>query len=598
MTKHDDTLKDLNRRDIAFPEYKVNEVIPEFFQTEYPKLVTLLNKYYDFEDSDQSPSRLINELFYSRDITQTDLTLLSYIEDELLLGEQYFEGFANKREAAKFSNQLYKSKGTKYGIEQFFRMFFGIDPDVVYTKNQVFKVGGGGDYAKVERDALLDQGVEAYGQLDSDGARTRFQNYIADNYTPTSKIGPQSDRYITNNKLYQTFAINVKAPIPLADWIEEYRLFAHPAGMFIGAETQIVTEATDLLTAPLVVAEDPPPIVISETALFGPIAVRSDLTTLVDDLSVDSDGILSRINVEKVNLKTLQTFSLEQVNNQYGSLREAQIATSPTFDDTDPLDATTPIVNSATAANTFTKTGDATVTSDKSKFGEGSLLLDGTGGDGLLSDNSVDIYDSDKSGQDKNKYTVEMWIQTPDVTQIAYLYDNWVSGSTRQPIYINNNKLILTVNAGSSANINLNLVANTWAHLAYVKDGAAWYIYKDGSLLQSGVASAGAGTNYSGTYAIGRAKDQTSTLGFNGYIDEFRLSDSALYTGASFTLQTAEYPGTDSSTIDLLHFGAEPNGVGMDFSNDFPFETMDQDRHVFYSSDSDQYLLNLGHLTS
>ena len=337
MTKHDDTLKDLNRRDIAFPEYKVNEVIPEFFQTEYPKLVTLLNEYYNFEDSDQSPSRLINELFYSRDITQTDLSLLSYIEDELLLGEQYFEGFGNKREAAKFSNQLYKSKGTKYGIEQFFRMFFGIDPDVVYTKNQIFKVGGGGDYAKVERDALLDQGVEAYGQLDSDGARTRFQNYIADNYIPTSKIGPQSDRYITNNKLYQTFAINVKAPIPLADWIEEYRLFAHPAGMFIGAETQIVTEATDLLTAPLVVAEDPPPIVISETALFGSIAVRSDLTTLVDDFDTDSDGILSRINVEKVNLKTLQSFSLEQINNQYGSLREAQIATSSTLDDSDEV---------------------------------------------------------------------------------------------------------------------------------------------------------------------------------------------------------------------------------------------------------------------
>jgi len=595
MTKHDDTLKDLNRRDIAFPEYKVNEVIPEFFQTEYPKLVTLLNEYYNFEDSDQSPSRLINELFYSRDITQTDLSLLSYIEDELLLGAQYFEGFANKREAANFSNQLYKSKGTKYGIEQFFRMFFGIDPDVVYTKNQIFKVGGGGDYAKVERDALLDQGVEAYGQLDSDGARTRFQNYIANNYTPTSKIGPQSDRYITNNKLYQTFAINVKAPIPLADWIEEYRLFAHPAGMFIGAETQIVTEATDLLTAPLVVAEDPPPIVISETALFGPIAVRSDLTTLVDDLSVDSDGILSRINVEKVNLKTLQSLSLEQINNQYGSLREAQIATSPTFDDAEPLDATSVIVNSATAANTFTKLGDAQLTTNLAKFGEGSLLLDGDT-DGLLSDNSVDIYDSAKSGIDKNVFTVEMWINTPDVTQIAYLYDNWVTGTTRQPIYINNNQFIISVNGASAGQHAAGLSNNTWHHIAYVKDGAAYYVYTDGVLKGSGTGSAGSGTNYSGTYTIGRQKD-AANLEFNGYIDEFRLSDSALYTGASFTLQTEEYTGTDSSTIDLLHFGPEPNGVGMDFSNDFAFETMDQDRHVFYGSDSDQYLLNLGHLT-
>ena len=36
---------------------------------------------------------------------------------------------------------------------------------------------------------------------------------------------------------------------------------------------------------------------------------------------------------------------------------------------------------------------------------------------------------------------------------------------------------------------------------------------------------------------------------------------------------------------------------GMDFSNNFSFETLDQDRHVFYSEDSDQYVLNLGHLS-
>ena len=63
----------------------------------------------------------------------------------------------------------------------------------------------------------------------------------------------------------------------------------------------------------------------------------SDITTLVDDPSVDSSGILSRIDVEKVNLNTLSTISLTELNNQYNSLREAQIATSPTFDDSDEV---------------------------------------------------------------------------------------------------------------------------------------------------------------------------------------------------------------------------------------------------------------------
>jgi hypothetical protein len=47
--------------------------------------------------------------------------------------------------------------------------------------------------------------------------------------------------------------------------------------------------------------------------------------------------------------------------------------------------------------------------------------------------------------------------------------------------------------------------------------------------------------------------------------------------------QIASSPTFDDSSIDL--------------SNEFTFETLDQDRHVFYSSDSDQYLLNIGHLS-
>ena len=365
--KSDDTLRDLNRRDISFPDYKHDQILPEFFQTDYPKLLTLLKEYYHFEDSDQAPSRLVNDLFYSRDITQTDLELLEYIEDELLLGQQYFQGFDNKREASKFSNQLYKSKGTKYGIQQFFRMFFGIDPDVVYTKEQVFKIGGGGDYAKVERDALADQGVEAYGQLDSDGARTRFDNYISENYSPSSFIGANSDRFLTNNRLFQTFAILVKAEIPLSDWIEEYKLFAHPAGMFIGGEVQIVSTATDLLTAPVVIEEEVPPFVVQDTASFGSFGV-SDLTTLVDDPFVDSSGILSRIDIEKVNLNTLSSITLEELNNQYNSLREAQIATSPTFDDSDQVGTNGMDMSNAFTFETFDQDRHVFYSSDSDQY--------------------------------------------------------------------------------------------------------------------------------------------------------------------------------------------------------------------------------------
>src|SRR6056300_790060 len=226
--KLDDTLKDINRREIAFPKHSIQDVLPEFFRTEYPKLITLLEEYYHFEDTDEAPSSLIHELFYSRDITQTDLSLLSYIEDELLLGQSYFEGFADKRAAAKYSSTLYRSKGTKYSIQQFFRTFFDVDPDVVYTKENVFKVG--------EED---------------------------------SQIGFNSQKFITDNRLYQTFAILVKSDIEFNEWKEPYKLFTHPAGMFIGSEVQIVSDVTDTLTAPTVIPADPSPFVAENNASFG-----------------------------------------------------------------------------------------------------------------------------------------------------------------------------------------------------------------------------------------------------------------------------------------------------------------------------------------
>ena len=222
-----------------------------------PKLITLLEEYYEFENSSDSPSRLVDELFISRDITQTDLSLLSFIEDELLLGQSFFEGFQDKRAASKYSNTLFRSKGTKYSIQQFFRTFFGVDPDVVYTKNNVFNVG--------------------------------------------DHIGSESQKFITNNKLYQKHAILIKIGIGESTWRDAYKLFVHPAGTFLGSEIQIVSSVLDSIIAPDVTIEPPPPFAVHSQASFATFA-SIDNTSLVNDVGTDSDGILSRIRPEIVSM--------------------------------------------------------------------------------------------------------------------------------------------------------------------------------------------------------------------------------------------------------------------------------------------------------
>ena len=209
--KIDDTLRDDGRREISqITGREVDKVVLNTLKQIMPKLVSFLEQYYHFEDSDGS-SRLVNDLFYTRDINQVDESLLSYIEDELLLGQSYFEGFTDKRTAAKFSNNLYRAKGTKFSIEQFFRMFFEVDIDLEYTKEQVFKIG------------------EA-----------------------ESEIGAESQKFITNAELFQQFALRITSELPFKKWQRPYKLFVHPAGMFIGSAVRLEGIVDNALSAQLV----------------------------------------------------------------------------------------------------------------------------------------------------------------------------------------------------------------------------------------------------------------------------------------------------------------------------------------------------------
>ena len=287
--KVDDTLRDDNRRELAFPTGRdVEKVLPDHFKTEYPKLVSFLKEYFHFEDSDGSPSRLVNDLFYARDINQVDESLLSYIEDELLLGQAYFEGFLDKRTAAKFSHNLYSTKGTRFSIQQFFRMFYGIDVEVDYPKKDVFTVG-------------------------------------------SSELGAESIKFLTNDELYQTFAIRIISELSQATWERPYKLFVHPAGMFVGSEVRL--ENTGLLntSSPLSIVDSDAgsiDVVGFNTALFSQVnQTTPEITGLLD-----SGGTTLRVIIDDNLVNSLATVSLPDLEKQYRTMRAAELRTSPTFD--------------------------------------------------------------------------------------------------------------------------------------------------------------------------------------------------------------------------------------------------------------------------
>ena len=217
MTNYKDkTLTDNNRTLLNLRKSEVENVLPEFYSEEYTNLITLFEKYYDWLNSEGNPGHDINQLYSSRDATQVPEKLLPYLEDELLLGQAYFGGFINKREAIKRSNLLYRSKGTKYSIEQFFRGFYGVDPQVVYPKNNIFKVGPVIDYELADSNSSGQQIKE-----------------------PASVIGPESRKFITDDKLYQVLSVLIRVGIPVKQWLDVYKLFVHPAGVYLGSEILI-----------------------------------------------------------------------------------------------------------------------------------------------------------------------------------------------------------------------------------------------------------------------------------------------------------------------------------------------------------------------
>ena len=213
MSTKDKTNIFTNRTDINLFRSEIDQVIPEYFAEDYPNIKKLFDAYYEYMDSADNPSGQIQRLFSSRDATQVPTKLLQYLEDELLLGQAYFGGFLNKREAIKFSNTLYRSKGTKYSIEQFFRGFYGIDPTIIYPKENIFKVGPAIDYG-------LDS-INSAGQQIKEAA---------------SVIGPESRKFITDDKLYQVMSVLIRIGLPLNEWVEAYKLFVHPGGVYLGSE--------------------------------------------------------------------------------------------------------------------------------------------------------------------------------------------------------------------------------------------------------------------------------------------------------------------------------------------------------------------------
>ena len=198
------------------------------------------------------------------------------------------------------------------------------------------------------------------------------------------------------------------------------------------------------------------------------------------------------------------------------------------------------------------------------KFGGSSLLLDGT-------DDVIAL------GPDDNSSYV-LWPQTGEFTIEGYFrYDAAISSGTtvvaanvygaygdanptgRSWIGLYQGKPTISINGAGFVQSATLATQSQWYHFAGVRDSSNEIrLYVDGT--EVGTAITSSQTIASGYVALG-ATGNAYTLDWNGYIDEFRLSDTCRYT-ANFTAPTAPFQN-DANTLCLVHFD------GTDGSTDF-----------------------------
>ena len=279
---------DYNRTNLNLRSYSIKEVLPQYYASAYPNLITFLEGYYDYMDSDGTIDA-IQDLYSLYDLESTDLKYIEQIFASIADGANSTY-FGEPREVLRNFANFYRVKGTKYSAEGFFRAFYGLDVEIEYPKNNIFIVS-------------------------------------------ESQIGTESLRFIQNSGLYQIFSVLIKSSIPLSTWKDLYKKFVHPAGFFLGGQVVLEIPSTNSQVGvmPLSIEEPPPPLFVEGIANFTiPNGHVETLGILPDD--GDSDTVVERIDL-KATVGDYKDMPADVFAASYGKIDDAMNINSPTFDD-------------------------------------------------------------------------------------------------------------------------------------------------------------------------------------------------------------------------------------------------------------------------
>ena len=189
-------------------------------------------------------------------------------------------------------------------------------------------------------------------------------------------------------------------------------------------------------------------------------------------------------------------------------------------------------IDSAAQSN-LTLAGNAKLSTGQAKFGDTSLLLDGTG-------DYFEVPNPTSLAFRTGDFTLECWVymavdntnkaivetRASDLSANGFAFAIDADGGRKLMVY-SNAKLFTTSNAIS---------LNTWTHIAISRSGTTLKCFINGT---QGASVTNSQDYTNALVRVGRGIYASSD--FNGYIDDLRFSNMARYT-ANFTAPTAAFP--------------------------------------------------------
>lgn len=120
----------------------VEKQFPEVFQENGPIFVLFVKKYYEWLETQDQVNFHTRNYFEYKDIDETTDNFLGYFKETYLKNIQ-IDTIHDVKQLIKHSLDLYRSKGSERAIELLFRAVFGVDAEIYYPREDIFRLSDG-----------------------------------------------------------------------------------------------------------------------------------------------------------------------------------------------------------------------------------------------------------------------------------------------------------------------------------------------------------------------------------------------------------------------------------------------------------------------